>query len=290
MKKISAVVLLSVFGCTLVATEVLQSYSDFHLNLVKRSADVPSPRIINGAEAEDGQFPYVVFLTLYVNKTVYGWCSGVLVTPEFVLTVAHCVDINDNYNPYIGIYIEAGSVVRGTPRQSTSLTYSNVFVHQNYSAETLENDIALLKTSEFDCTTPYVQYVKTAPSDWDISKYISNSYTIAGFGTIDNIRTYSDVLRYADLSVIDTSKCQEDYDGLLTFPNNTLCAQDFVEPISAACFFDSGDPLISHYYKHDVIIALNIFVYPGHCDQYAQGFIHLAPYYDWIQNTISDNA
>lgn len=47
----------------------------------------PSPLIIGGNEAKDGQFPYMVSLRLYGSHM----CGGSIISDHWILTAAHCL-------------------------------------------------------------------------------------------------------------------------------------------------------------------------------------------------------
>lgn len=51
----------------------------------------PSGRIVGGQEADRHQFPYQVGLVLHL-ATGNGWCGGSLISRNYVMTAAHCID------------------------------------------------------------------------------------------------------------------------------------------------------------------------------------------------------
>lgn len=51
----------------------------------------PSGRIVGGVEADRHQFPYQVGLVTHL-ATGNGFCGGSLVSKNYVLTAAHCID------------------------------------------------------------------------------------------------------------------------------------------------------------------------------------------------------
>ena len=51
----------------------------------------PGGRIVGGFEAERHQFPYQVGLVLHLANG-NGWCGGSLISRNYVMTAAHCID------------------------------------------------------------------------------------------------------------------------------------------------------------------------------------------------------
>lgn len=50
------------------------------------------PRISNGNNATDGQFPYAIRATIFDTDGQTFVCSGVIISETFMLTVRHCFD------------------------------------------------------------------------------------------------------------------------------------------------------------------------------------------------------
>ncbi|CAG9801905.1 unnamed protein product [Chironomus riparius] len=50
------------------------------------------PRISNGQNATDGQFPYAIRVTIFDTTGDTFVCSGVIISSTFMLTVRHCFD------------------------------------------------------------------------------------------------------------------------------------------------------------------------------------------------------
>lgn len=51
----------------------------------------PTGRIVGGGEAARHQFPYQVGLVLHFD-TGNGWCGGSLVSKNYIMSAAHCID------------------------------------------------------------------------------------------------------------------------------------------------------------------------------------------------------
>jgi secreted trypsin-like serine protease len=103
-------------------------------------------RIINGEQAVLGQFPWQV--AMYFDGNYMWFCSGSVISEEWILTAGHCVDGAQSVRIFAGLVKLDGNV--GAVSESTAF-----FLHEGYNSETLENDIGLVRLSKllsFDST------------------------------------------------------------------------------------------------------------------------------------------
>jgi secreted trypsin-like serine protease len=95
-------------------------------------------RILNGAQAALGQFPWEAALYVNIGTTTY-FCSGNIISEEWILTVAQCIIGADSIDVLAGLIDlnGSGTVARGT----------EIVLHGDYDPDAFNNDIGLIKLS-----------------------------------------------------------------------------------------------------------------------------------------------
>lgn len=114
--------------------------------------------IINGEEVEPNVYPWFARSTL---GTGWGGCGGSLVTPEYVLTAAHCVEGRINQLLSNGGYQIGALCAPYGPDSSNncqqgmeSFGINEIIPHPNYSGSTLQYDFALVRLDGSSTITP----------------------------------------------------------------------------------------------------------------------------------------
>lgn len=96
-------------------------------------------KVVGGRHAFIRDVPYTVSLRLLRQHV----CGGVIITPNNILTTAHCVTV-----PGVGIYsIIAGSTLINGGAMDAGHNHrvvARIVMHPEYNARLLQNDIAVL--------------------------------------------------------------------------------------------------------------------------------------------------
>ncbi|XP_022909539.2 phenoloxidase-activating factor 2-like [Onthophagus taurus] len=204
----------------------------------------------DGGEAQYGEFPWV----LAILKTDYNpavdesssICGGSLISPQVVLTAAHCVE---NYLGKLDkIKVRAGEWDTSTdaelyPKQERGV--SKIITHINYNTDTLENDLALIFLDK-----PYTRAANVGTICLPLYKQVANSMNCftGGWGKtdFDNNASYANILKKIELPIVPHDVCQAVLrkNGLgpnYILPDTLICAGEYGKD---ACKGDGGSPLI----------------------------------------------
>ncbi|XP_042343078.1 transmembrane protease serine 13a [Plectropomus leopardus] len=194
-------------------------------------------RIIGGSIAKTGQWPWQLSLH-YRGSHV---CGGVLITPDFVVTAAHCFQRSNPSTLLASNWRVYGGVVSLNNLPQPYLV-KKIILHENYDTKTNDLDVAVLKLKSpvaFNdkvqpaCLPAFDQQFRPGYKCWT-----------SGFGTTNaGSNAVSNDLMEVTVDIIGTQSCNSRavYGGSVT--RNMLCAGD-LNGGKDSCQGDSGGPLM----------------------------------------------
>jgi secreted trypsin-like serine protease len=226
-------------------------------------------RILNGAQAALGQFPWEAALYVNIGTTTY-FCSGNIISEEWILTVAQCIIGADSIDVLAGLIDlnGSGTVARGT----------EIVLHGDYDPDAFNNDIGLIKLS-----TPITFNVNVAPialAETLLEDGID--VRVSGWGATSDVGGVSEFLSYVDLVTIRNSECIAVYGN--TIVDSIVCAQSATALLKSVCKGDGGSPLVIDAGISPVLVGLVSFISTDGCESgHPTGFTRTAAYRDWIR-------
>jgi secreted trypsin-like serine protease len=222
---------------------------------VSAAASGPSARaaIVNGAAAEPGTFPWLA-VVFHEGEGEAFECTGTVVSPNVILTAAHCVE-----DPRTGDRYSAGGylVVTGnvdwtqTPRQV--LGVSTTVVYPAFNRLDAAGDAALLVLS----TPTTAPSVPLASSATDAAFLAPGRHAVmAGWGETFPRGPVPHELHWAATAVQSTRYCI--LHTRVFVPAEELCTLDSPAHRTVACFGDSGGPLLGAVAATGEVVELGV--------------------------------
>ncbi|XP_070533547.1 prostasin-like [Ptychodera flava] len=198
---------------------------------------VARSRIVNGDDADEGEWPWQVALKDTASGIVY--CGGSLLTQEWVVTAAHCV--KGEQESAVQVYL--GTRNRRQPKELRSV--DKIIFHRNYKRwfwYNHDSDIALLKLSQQVPITDFIRLACLPPKQMIFQP--GASCYVTGWGLQSNSsEKQPDILQKAEVPILADSECRSKF-GESSYSAGMICAGYTKGEYKGSYKGDSGGPLV----------------------------------------------
>ncbi|EFA01278.1 serine protease P41 [Tribolium castaneum] len=243
------------------------------LFLIANASGTPIVRIVNGTDAQEGEFPYIVSVRIFGEHN----CGGSILNEKNILTAAHCVHL---------LPMENMSVQYGVLEINSSdnvVQVSGYNYHDDYDpySGAYENDVAIIELAKPIVFGKNIQPV-TLPKAFNATPEHSSAL-LAGWGLPFSGGDLMTHLQKVNIIVYSDDDCERIHKG--TGPTNRkyhVCA-GIPEGGKGQCNGDSGGPLT----VNGVLVGtVSWSVKPCAVKGYPGVFAKVANYVEWINKNM----
>ncbi|KAJ2862928.1 hypothetical protein GGH94_003938 [Coemansia aciculifera] len=242
-------------------------------------------RIIGGFLMPDNLAPYSVSLVKTDGFQQFT-CGGTIISPNFILTAAHCVVNKANQQlPPANVTVGYGNMDRDAQE---SVKATGVYIHPQYisgASRDVRYDIALVevKKLKFNKSTNSIPIYNGAIGT-------GQRFLAMGWGATEANASKLNMLRGTIVTAGDTASCQRYYPEFNDNNGPQICTLGKLNPGSSTCSGDSGSSVVAS--NNDVVMlggfdSIGVFTVGSSCGDAntAHFYIHAAYHLDFIANT-----
>lgn len=250
----------------------------------------PVPLIKGGVDAEENEFPHMVRLGNFEpdpegSGVVMWFCGGSVISPEFILSAAHCPVSKENGYAMFGAI---KMVNTNDFFEKHVISVIDVIIHPDYNAGNNNNDIALFKLA-------VKLSINERPICLDTGSALSNNMmvTATGFG-LNEVQESKDTLQKVNLNIVDHDLCAAKYKQIkikdqkrIIIPEDTICAYDEGKD---TCGGDSGGPIQFYHSKLRCMYTLvGVTSFGANCSLTTNMpgvYTKVSSYLEWIEDIV----
>ncbi|XP_013413510.1 chymotrypsinogen A [Lingula anatina] len=239
----------------------------------------PALQIVGGDESVAHKWPWQVSLQ---TTSDYHFCGGTLISNQWVLTAAHCVERS---RP------SSVQIVLGEHHQAedsgieVKMSVSKIIEHPQYNGNGagFPNDIALLKLSE---AVSYSSEIQPACLPASTDDFLGNNDCwITGWGLTQGTGD-DQVLNELNIKVLSNDECESKW-GSSYINSGHICLGNGV---AGACNGDSGGPLSCKVGQRYVVAGATSWGISGcKTEGYPSVYTRTSQFVDWIRTTMNSN-
>jgi len=198
--------------------------------------EIKNIRVIAGKTAVRGSWPWQILMMMGGRPM----CGGTLISPQWVVTAAHCVYRREDSGQFsIRVGEQDRDIFEGS---EVDIRVEKVFRHEDYDPRHLNNDIAMFKLEK---PVTFNKYVSPACLPKAPAAVGSECY-ITGWGKTHHPGRMTRFLQQGLLPVVSNHDCHEKNKEVIPIPitDAMICGGSGGTQLTSGCHGDSGGPFV----------------------------------------------
>ncbi|XP_053311200.1 coagulation factor X [Spea bombifrons] len=237
-------------------------------------------RIVGGRDCKLGECPWQAVL---LNEENEAFCGGTVLSPQFILTAAHCM----NQTRYFKVVVGELNLNKIEGTESTHKV-DKYISHPKFVRLTYDYDIAVIKLKEAINFTDYI--IPACIPDPDFAEQVLMNEPMAmvsGFGRIHERGVQATKLQMLNIPYIKRQLCKESSKFAIT--ENMFCA-GYDKEVKDACQGDSGGPHVTPF--KDTFFVTGIVSWGEGCAQEGKYGVYtkVSHLYKWLRGVLRRHA
>ncbi|XP_076622812.1 chymotrypsin-2-like [Colletes latitarsis] len=235
----------TILATNLESANSVDNYENASETEVEEEPDIDM-KIVNGADAKPGDFPYTVSLRIWNQH----FCGGSIIAKNVILTAAHCITAGSSH--INDMTVVTGTIYRNKGGESHKV--SAMYYLQNYGGS---RDLGIIKIADD------IQFnARQQPVALPTERPPANAYAVvSGWGGTTSTPPFmpADRQQYLNVKMLSPQDCRKEYSDIKT----EICTVSTRE--QGICSGDSGGPLV---YKGQVVgvVSRAVLCAKGHPD------------------------
>lgn len=215
-----------------------------------------SPNIVGGQVVRRPNLPWVAVINMYDST----YCSGVLIGPRMLLTVAHCTyGESAPLSAYTVLTRRWDLTMDPFDEGSSVFQVVRIHMHPRFNDSTWAHDLAIWLLKQVSGPAPAYAHLNL-DKPW-LPGTNGQNVTVAGWGVRDEgYRTPTDNLRKVTLPMVPILQCSRALKVLnetVTVDGRIVMCAGLKSGGKDSCYGDSGGPLFSNVWGTDYVHAVS---------------------------------